>query len=76
MIDLTGKALSRLKEEYAEAVVEKMTYKEALAYLRQIIYNDVSVEDGAAVRKKIVKTFGEQQYDEMATDAIQQTTKS
>ena len=76
MNDLTGRALMRLKEEYAEAVVEKMTYKQALAYLKQIIYNDVSVEDGAAVRKKIVKAFGEEQYEEMASDAIQQTTKS
>lgn len=76
MTDLTGRALMRLKEEYAEAVVEQMTYKQALAYLRQIIYNDVSVEDGAAVRKKIVRAFGEKQYEEMASDAIQQTTKS
>jgi len=76
MNDLTGRALMRLKEEYAEAIVEQMTYKQALSYLRQIIYNDVSVEDGSAVRKKIVKAFGEEQYEEMASDAIQQTTKS
>ena len=57
-----------LKEEYAEAVVEQMTYKQALAYLRQIIYNDVSVEDGEAVAKKIVRQFGQDFYDELVAD--------
>ena len=58
----------RLKEEYASAVVEKMTQREARAYLRQIIYNDVAVEDGLALSKKICKVFGEDIYDQMVED--------
>ena len=65
---LTGRDLMRLKEEYASAVVEKMTQKEARAYLRQIIYNDVAVEDGLALSKKICKVFGEEVYDQMVED--------
>ena len=34
---LTGRDLMRLKEEYAAAVVEKMTQAEARAYLRDQI---------------------------------------
>ena len=65
---LTGRDLMRLKEEYASAVVEKMTQKEARAYLRQIIYNDVAVEDGLQLSKKICKVFGADVYDQMVED--------
>ena len=65
---LTGRELMRLKEEYAAAVVENMTHQEALAYLRQVIYNDVSVEDGEAVAKKVIRNFGENMYDRMVWD--------
>ena len=65
---LTGRDLMRLKEEYAAAVVEKMTQKEARAYLRQIIYNDVAVADGLELSRKICKVFGEKVYDEMVED--------
>ena len=73
MSELTGRALMRLKEEYAEAVVEQMTHKQVLSYLRQIIYNDVSVLGGADVKRKVIKSFGEDKYDEMSQDAIRQT---
>ena len=65
---LTGRDLMRLKEEYAAAVVEKMTQAEARSYLRQIIYNTVAVVDGLALSKKICKVFGEEIYDQMVED--------
>ena len=65
---LTGKDLSRLKEEYASAVVENMSHQQALAYLRQVVYNDVSVESGEDVAKKIIRTFGQDMYDAMVSD--------
>ena len=65
---LTGRDLMKLREEYASAVVEKMTQKEARAYLRQIIYNDVSVADGLELSKKICKVFGNAVYDQMVED--------
>ena len=70
---LVGRELMKLKEEYASAVVEKMTQKEARAYLRQIIYNDVAVADGLELSKKICKVFGEDTYDNMVDD-IQNNT--
>ena len=68
MTILTGKELMRLREEYATAVVEKMTQQEATAYLRQIIYNDVAVADGVELSKKILRVFGEETYDQMVED--------
>lgn len=65
---LTGRNLMRLKEEYATAVVEKMSQAEARAYLRQIIYNDIAVADGLELSRKICKVFGEKVYDEMVED--------
>ena len=68
MRQLDGKELSALKDEYASAVVEKMTQQEARSYLRQIIYNDVAVFDGLDLSKKILKVFGEKVYDQMVED--------
>ena len=68
MRTLDGKDLSALKDEYASAVVEKMTNEEARSYLRQIIYNDVSVSDGIDLSKRILKVFGEEIYDQMVDD--------
>ena len=65
---LSGRDLMRLREEYAAAVVEKMTAKEARAYLRQVIYNDVAVESGIGLAKKIRQVFGEEIYDHVIED--------
>lgn len=66
---MNDRVLSRLKDEYAEAVVESMTKQQALSYLRQVIYNDVSVLGSEDVKRKIVKAFGDDKYEEMLEDA-------
>ena len=66
---MNDRILSRLKDEYAEAVVENMTQRQAFSYLRQVIYNDVAVLNTEDVRLKIVKAFGEDKYNEMLEDA-------
>ena len=68
MSELTGRDLTRGKEEYTEAVVENMTASQMRAYLYQIIYNDVSVLSGADFRKKVIRHFDEEFYDELITD--------
>ena len=73
MRTMNDRILSRLKDEYAEAVVENMTQRQAFSYLRQVIYNDVAVLGSDDVRTKIVKAFGEDKYNEMLEDAIRQT---
>jgi len=69
MIDMNDRVLSRLKDEYAEAIVERMTHRQALSYLRQIFYNDVSVLGLEDVKAKIVKAFGIDKFNEMLEDA-------
>jgi hypothetical protein len=73
MNELNDRVLSRLKDEYAEAVVENMTQRQAFSYLRQVIYNDVAVLSSEDVKRKIVKAFGEDKYQEMLEDAVRQT---
>jgi len=75
MLELNDRILSRLKDEYAEAVVESMTKQQALSYLRQIIYNDVAVLGSDDVKRKIVKAFGETKYQEMLEDASKVISK-
>jgi hypothetical protein len=69
MITMNDRVLSKLKDEYAEAVVENMTQRQAFSYLRQVIYNDVSVLGSEDVKRKIIKAFGEDKYQEMLEDA-------
>ena len=76
MRQLDDKELSALKDEYASAVVEKMTNAEARSYLRQIIYNDVSVSDGLDLSKRILQVFGEEIYDAMVDDVTGRVTPS
>jgi len=73
MTELTGRNLTRGKEEYTEAVVENMTTSQMRAYLYQIIYNDVSVLSGHDFAKKVLKTFGEDFYDDLVTDIAGKT---
>ena len=72
---MNDRILSKLKDEYAEAVVERMTHTQALSYLRQVIYCDVSVLGAADVKRKIVSAFGEDKYNEMLEDASKATPK-
>ena len=65
---LTGKELSKLKEEYSQAVVENMTGAQARAYLTQIVYNDVAVADGLELSMKIRRQFGDEMYDSMVAE--------
>ena len=65
---LEGKELMRLRDEYAAAVVENMTQRQAMSYLRQVIYNDVSVVSGEDLANKIIRTFGQDMYDTMVSD--------
>jgi len=67
-MNLTDKQLSRLRDEYASAVVEHMTHRQALSYLRQVIYNDISVVPAEDLLAKIKKTFGESVCDEMLAE--------
>jgi hypothetical protein len=68
MTELTGRHLTRGKEEYTEAVVENMTTSQMRSYLYQIIYNDVSVLSAHDFAKKVLKTFGEDFYTELVTE--------
>ena len=69
MFIMNDRILSKLKDEYAEAVVERMTHRQALSYLRQVVYNDVSVLGSEDVKSKIVKAFGIDKFNEMLEDA-------
>ena len=73
MRTMNDRILSRLKDEYAEAVVENMTQRQAFSYLRQVIYNDVSVLSSEDVKRKIISAFGEEKFEEMLEDASRQT---
>ena len=73
MTELTGRNLTRGKEEYTEAVVENMTMSQMRSYLYQVLYNDVSVLSGHDFAKKVLKSFGEDFYLDMVDDIVGDT---
>jgi hypothetical protein len=75
MLEMNDRILSKLKDEYAEAIVENMTQRQAFSYLRQVIYNDVAVLGSEDVKRKIIKAFGEDKYQEMLEDASKAISK-
>jgi hypothetical protein len=52
-----------------------MTQRQAFSYLRQVIYNDVAVLGSEDVKRKIIKAFGEDKYQEMLEDASKAISK-
>ena len=63
--NLTGKSLDRLKDEYTLALVESMTYEQMRAYLRNIFYHSVALDDADDLAKTIVRKFGQEFYDRL-----------
>ena len=70
MLILTGRNLQRLREEYITATVENMSQEQIVAYLRQILHNEISHSTGEELAQKITSKFGERFYEELSRDIV------
>ena len=53
MLILKDRDLQRLREEYITATIENMSQQQIVAYLRQILHNEISHSTGEELAKKI-----------------------
>ena len=63
MMTMNNNVLSKVKDEYCQALVERMSAKEMRAYLFQIFSNDVAYDSMDEMRSKITRVFDEEFFD-------------
>ena len=68
MLTMTNSVLTKVKDEYCQALVERMSTKEMRAYLFQIFSNDVTYDSMEEMRQKIIHIFDEEFYETLLTD--------
>ena len=73
---MASNLLSRLKEEYCQALVERMSRKEMRSYLVQIFANDVAFDSMEDMEKKITRIFDEEFFEQLLTDIALQSERS
>ena len=73
---MTNSVLSKVKDEYCQALVERMSQKEMRAYLFQIFSNDVAYDNMDEMRKKIVRIFDEEFFEDLLTDISKEIDRS
>ena len=70
MLILKDRDLQRLREEYITATIENMSQQQIVAYLRQILHNEISHSTGEELAKKITSKFGQSFYEELTSDIV------
>ena len=68
MIIMNNQVLSKVKDEYCTALVERMSAKEMRAYLFQIFSNDVAYDSMDEMQKKIERVFDKEFFELLMSD--------
>ncbi len=73
---MTNSVLTKVKDEYCQALVERMSAKEMRAYLFQIFSNDVTYDSMDEMRKKIIHVFDEKFFESLLADISKELDRS
>ena len=73
---MTNNVLSRVKDEYCQALVERMSQKEMRAYLFQIFSNDVAYDSMDEMEKKITRVFDKEFFELLMSDIAKDMYRS
>ena len=73
---MTNNVLSRVKDEYCQALVERMSQKEMRAYLFQIFSNDVAYDSMDEMEKKITRVFDKEFFELLMSDIAKDLYRS
>ena len=76
MMTMNNNVLSKVKDEYCQALVERMSAKEMRAYLFQIFSNDVAYDSMDDMEKKITRVFDQDFFEELLTDISKEIDRS
>ena len=70
MLILKDRDLQRLREEYITATIENMSQQQIVAYLRQILHNEISHSTGEELAKKITSNASVRPFTKELTEEI------
>ena len=73
---MSNSVLSKVKDEYCQALVERMTAKEMRAYLFQIFSNDVAYDSLDEMQKKIERVFDKEFFELLMSDIAKDLDRS
>ena len=59
--------LSKIKDQYAEMIMENMDYKDMERLLFDVVRSDMEVTNEEELRDEIVDYYGEETWEEMKT---------
>jgi len=59
--------LSKIKDQYAEMIMENMDYKDMERLLFDVVRSDMEVANEEELRDEIVDYYGEETWEEMKT---------
>ena len=76
MMTMNNNVLSKVKDEYCQALVERMSAKEMRAYLFQIFSNDVAYDSMDEMRSKITRVFDEEFFELLMSDIAKDLDRS
>ena len=76
MLTMTTNVLSKLKDEYCQAPVERMTKKQMRAYLFQIFSNDIAYDSMETMEKKVCRVFSKEFFEQLMTDIATESERS
>ena len=59
--------LSKIKDQYAEMIMENMDYKDMERLLFDVVRSDMEVSNEEELRDEIIDYYGEETWEEMKT---------
>ena len=59
--------LSKIKDQYAEMIMENMDYKDMERLLFDVVRSDMEVANEEELRDEIIDYYGEETWEEMKT---------
>ena len=64
---MNDEQLSKIKDQYAEMIMENMDYKDMERLLFDVVRSDMEVTNEEELRDEIVDYYGEETWEEMKT---------
>ena len=64
---MNDEQLSKIKDQYAEMIMENMDYKDMERLLFDVVRSDMEVTNEEELRDEIIDYYGEETWEEMKT---------
>ena len=67
---MTEEQLSKLKDQYAEMIMDNMDYKDMERLLFDVIRSDMEMSNEEELKEEIIDFYGDETWEELISDWI------